>query len=141
MMTKRYFVASIVLCLFLFVIEGLFHGVILKSIYEPMKSMMRPEEGAKAMFFVWMLVAYLIMGFGLTCIFAKGYENRGIGEGIRFGLLVGVTFGISSAIIHHQVFTYPVNYTVSLIIGYPIEMILAGILLALIYKPIKTSTP
>ena len=135
----RYVMAAVILWVFLFVIEYFFHGVLLRDVYAQVQNLLRPE-GGQAASFVWMLIAYLIMAFGVTFIFAKGYENRGIGEGIRFGLIIGVTFGVTSSLILHQVFALSAGFTIWTMVGGLIEMVLAGILLALIYTPKAGST-
>lgn len=131
---RRYFLASFVVWIYFFAVEFVFHGLILTGQYEGMKHVMRPE-GDMGSFFLWVILAYLILALGLCKIFIVGYQNRGVAEGIRFGLLIGITFGISHTFINHAVFPFPQDLTFAIAIGYIVEMILAGILIALIYKP------
>lgn len=130
----RYFLASFVVWVYFFAVEFVFHGLILTGQYEGMKHVMRSEAEAGG-FFIWVVIAYLILALGLCKIFAVGYQNRGVPEGLRFGLLIGITFGISHALINHAVFPFPSNLTFATIVGYIVEMILAGILISLLYKP------
>jgi hypothetical protein len=95
---------------------------------------LRPEGDAGA-FFVWVIIAYLVLALGLCKIFTVGYQNRGVAEGIRFGVLVGITFGISHTFINHAVFPFPRDLTYLITVGYIIEMILAGAIISLIYRP------
>jgi hypothetical protein len=138
MNVKRYMIGSIVVFVFIFLFDFLLHAVALKGCYEGIKHILRPEEGAGAFFF-WVILSELILAFGLCCVFVKGYENRGIGEGIRFGLIIGIAFGVSAAIMHYAV--YPVSGLIALsqAVGYVVEMIIAGIIIAAIYEPLPKS--
>ncbi|MEW5994037.1 MAG: hypothetical protein AB1744_06540, partial [Candidatus Zixiibacteriota bacterium] len=71
MNTSRYVTAAIVLWVFFFAIEWLFHDVLLADTYEQMTDLMRPE-GSNVASIIWMLIAYLILAFGLSYIFVKG---------------------------------------------------------------------
>ena len=130
----RYYLASFVVWVYLFAIEFIFHGLILTGQYEGMKHIMRPE-GDMGAFFLWVIIAYLILALGLCKIFIVGYQNQGVPEGLRFGLLVGITFGLSHTFINHAVFPFPEKLTLAIAFGYVAEMIIAGVLIALMYKP------
>ena len=136
MNTGRFVLGSLAVFLFIFFIEFVFHGMIMKGIYDQSAHLLRPEAEAQARF-LWMILGYLIMAFGFCFIFLKGYEGKGTGEGIRYGLYVGVTFAASSSLINYAVFPYPANWIWAWVIAYPIIMMLAGALFALIYKPKK----
>jgi len=69
-------------------------------------------------------------------IFIKGYEDRGILEGVRFGIMMFlITTGMGAA---YQYIVYPLPF--SLVIQWFIygffEFILAGIAASLIYQPV-----
>ena len=134
MNVSKYVIGSFAVFVFIFLIEGVFHGMIMKSIYDQSIHLLRPEAEAQARF-LWMLIAYLIMAFGFCFIFLKGYEGKGIGEGIRYGLYIGTAFGVSNSIINYVVFPYPASWIIAWVIAYPIIMMLAGALFAVIYKP------
>ncbi|HWR81899.1 MAG TPA: hypothetical protein VN285_01205 [Candidatus Deferrimicrobium sp.] len=131
---KRYVLCALVVWVLIFVMEYLLHAVLLAGQYEQIRHILRPEESAGAFFF-WVLLAELILAFGMTYIFIKGYENRGLGEGFRFGLLVGVTFSVSTSLVNYAVFPLPASLTAAYVIGYPVEMIVAGLAMAALYKP------
>ena len=129
----RYLLASFVVWVYFFAIEFIYHGLLLTDRYEGIKHVMRPESDAGG-FLLWVIVAYLILALGLCKIFIVGYQNRGVAEGIRFGVLIGITFGISHTFINHAVFPFPRDLTILITVGYILEMILAGAIISLIYK-------
>jgi hypothetical protein len=129
----RYVIGSIVVFGFFLVINWLFHGVLLIGWYNENPEIIRSDYGAAA-YVIWMLIGFLILAFGFCFIFVKGYENKGIAEGFRYGLYIGIAFCISTSLIHYPVFPFPGKWIVAWVIGYPIIMILAGMIFAAIYR-------
>ena len=134
MNVRRYVVAAIVVWVALFILEYILHGVVLTGFYRDIEHTLRPANSMPE-FFVWVLLGQLILAFGFCYIFVKGYENRGIAEGVRYGLLIGLTFGVSTTLINFAVHPLPAGMAVALIVGYTVEMGLLGIIAAAIYKP------
>ncbi len=132
MNTNRYFIGSIVVFVFIVLYQLLLHNVVLAGMYEKAAHLMR--DGGTAQF-IWLLIAFLIMAFGFCYIFTKGYENKGIGEGIRYGLIIAVTFCITGSLIQYAVYPIPASWAIGWIIGSVIQWIIAGILVAAIYRP------
>ncbi len=130
----RYIIGSLAVFVYLFLAEGIFHTYIMGDFYQQSQDLLRGEAGAGD-FIIWMILGFLILAFGFCYIFTKGYENKGMGEGVRFGLYVGITFSVSASLINYAVFPYPTSWVVGWIIGYPIMMMLAGAIIATIYKP------
>lgn len=130
----RYVIGSLAVFVYLFLIEWVFHSYVMGSYYEQNMSLLRGADAGGG-FFVWMIFGFLILAFGFCYIFIKGYENKGIGEGVRFGLYVAITFSVSESLINYAVFPYPASWVVGWIIGYPVIMMLAGAIIAMVYKP------
>lgn len=134
MNVNRYLLTSIVVFVYFFVIEWLFHGVIMSGAYAAHLELFRPRAEAGT-YAVWMILGFLILAFGFTLVFTKGYENKGVGEGFRYGLYVGIAFGVSSLLVNYSVFPYPSSWLIGWIIGYMVILILGGIIAAALYKP------
>ena len=134
MNVSRYVLASVVVFVYFFLAEYVFHGVILSGWYEEGIHLLRPEAEATR-YFVWMLLGFLILSFGFGFIFLKGYEGKGLCEGFRFGLYVGIAFAASTSLINYAVFPFPGKWIVAWVIGYPVIMILAGMIFAAVYRP------
>lgn len=136
---QRYVLGSLVVFLFYSIAEWLFHSICLESWYAEGLVAMRPG-GAFGGDFVWLVLGSLIMTFGFCFIFTYGYQNRGISEGLRFGLIMGTTFGLATGLIRYAVFPLPAKLAVVWIVGHMIEMVLAGIIFAAIYSPVENES-
>ena len=130
----RYVWGSIAVFVYIFFIEWIFHGLIMKAAYSEHMELLRPESEATA-YFIWMLLGFLILAFGFCFIFVKGYEGKGCAEGMRFGFYVALAFSVPTSLINYAVFPLPGNWIIAWLIGYPIIFMFAGAIIATIYKP------
>ena len=137
MNVKRYVLGSFAVFLVIFLAEFLFHGMIMVDSYNQYLELLRPESESFS-YMPFMSLGFLILAFGFSYIFVQGYEGKGVGEGVRFGLFVGIAFGISSNLINYAVFPWPSAWIVAWIAGETVIMMLAGAVLALVYKPAGT---
>lgn len=134
MNVKRYILGSIAVFCFVFVAEFLFHGFIMKDSYLAHMELLR-AEGDQMAYMPFMALGFLILAFGFCFIFINGYEGKGVAEGVRFGLYAAIAFGVSSQLINYTVFPLPKDWIVSWMVGESVIMMLAGAVIALIYKP------
>ncbi|MFH1374831.1 MAG: hypothetical protein ABII79_13675 [bacterium] len=133
MNVQRYVIGSIVVFVFLLAAELVFHRFILGGCYGDYTPLIRTGF-LSSWYAIWLFLGYLIFSFGFCFIFTRGYENKGIGEGIRYGLYIAFAFAVSSILIGYAVCLIPVNLVLSWIVGYSVIMILAGIIIAAIYR-------
>jgi hypothetical protein len=129
----RYVLGSIIIFLFFYIMEWLFHGLILSGWYNEAGGLLRPDLEAGGLYWL-MLLGLLILAFGFTFVFLKGYENKGVAEGFRYGLYVGLAFFVSTSLIGYGVFPLTAKILIAWIIGYPVIMILGGMIFAAVYK-------
>ena len=111
------------------------HGVILDETYQALSEIWRPDMDS----LMWVqMVTALFFCFFFVYVFAKGYEGKGIMEGVRFGLVIWAFFAIPS--IYGQYMIYPLPYSLVLkwLFSELIALVLYGIITALIYKPLGT---
>ena len=81
---KKMLIGFVAVFIALEVLDILIHGVILVSTYMAMQNVWRTDMMAK----MWVLhVVKIITAFFFALIFSKGYENKGIMEGIAIRLL------------------------------------------------------
>ena len=136
MNTKKFFTAVLVVFVLLEFLNYLIHGVILSDVYasEEIKAIFRPEEEMNSMMWiVW--VMDLVWAFFFMFIFVKGYENKGIMEGLRYGVYMGLFFTMVMAYQSYAMF--PLTYGLIFqwfIYGF-VESIILGLIASLIYKP------
>lgn len=131
MNTKRFILAGIAVFVVIQAVDWLVHGVFLAGWYEELKSIWR----ADMMDIMWLMtLGSLFFSFMFVFIFVKGYENKGIMEGIRYGLYVGLLIMVSGML--GQYVMYPIPLGMALIwLAYGIvEMIIAGAVAAAIYR-------
>ena len=82
---KRFVIASIVVIIVIQAVDWLVHGVLLSGWYAEIKGVWRPDM----MNLMWVQVlATLFFSFMFVFIFTRGYEGKGIPEGIRYGLYI-----------------------------------------------------
>ncbi len=82
------------------------------------------------------LVGMLLSMVALATLYALAYRNGSpITEGVRFGFLVGV-FALGSFVLHNYVnLNIGLRLTLGQAVAYFIQWIVAGITIALIYRP------
>ena len=131
-MNKKVWTGAIVVYLLICVLGFVIHGVLLTSTYETMTSMVRPMAEMK-MWIIYVVNAFV--AFFFTLIFSKGFENKGIAEGVRYGTYVGLMMALPMA--YGTYASMPVPYSLALqwfLYGMA-EYIICGIALAFVFKP------
>ncbi len=90
---KKLLIAALVVFILLQVTDFIIHGPILGGVYEPLcdGKTFRTEEDMNSYMWVMILMG-LIFSFLFTFIFAKGYEGKGVMEGVRYGIIIGFFF-------------------------------------------------
>lgn len=129
---KRFVAASLAVFLVSQILEFLIHGVILKATYDSLKHLWRPDMESK----MWiMYLVGFITSFLFTYIFVKGYENKGILEGVRFGVIIGLFTSIPMAYGTYAMIPIPYLLASHWFIYGMAETVAMGIVVALVYKP------
>jgi hypothetical protein len=129
---KRYLAASIAVYAAYLALGFLIHGVILKPTYDSLKSVWRPDLQSK-MWIEWM--NGLFTSFLFTYIFTKGYEGKGIMEGLRFGLIVGLFISIPVAYGTYMIIAVPYSLALQWFLYGTAQSIVGGAIVAAVYKP------
>ncbi len=133
---KKFWLAALFVYLAYVATTFIIHSVILRGYYmrPDIQTAWRPEAEMNAHSWVRFLTM-AVFSFFFTFIFAKGHERKGLMEGIRFGIYIGLfTFFVSS---FEQFIIYPIPYAVVWywIVAGLIQSVLMGIIAALVYKP------
>lgn len=136
MFTKKFFLTLLVVFIVLEALGFLVHTVLLSSQYESeeLKAVFRSMEEMNARMWV-MWVTDFIWCFFFVFFFAKGYENKGIMEGVRFGFYIGIFWGMVSAYQSYVIYPLPYSLTFQWFIYSLIIMIILGVVAALVFKP------
>jgi len=138
-MDKKVWIGAGVVFVLLVILGMLIHGVLLQSTYAAMDpGMMRPEAEMK----MWIIfVVDAVVAFFFTLIFSKGYENKGIAEGVRYGFYVGMMFGISMAYGSYASMPIPYYLALQWFLYTIVQYIVCGVALAFVFKPKAAATP
>lgn len=132
MNVKRYLLSVLAVFIAMIVLNFIIHSIILMGTYTTLKELWRPDM----MDYMWiMYITELILSFLFVYIFTKGYENKGIIEGIRYGLIMGVMIDGIGAFAQYMVYPLPINLAVQWSIYGILRFILLGVVAALIYRP------
>ncbi len=88
-MSKKFWIGCLAVYVVVAVWEVLVNMVFLSSTYEDpsMTHLWRPMAEMKIGL---LYIVYVFIAFFFTLIFSKGYEGKGIMEGIRYGFYVGM---------------------------------------------------
>lgn len=112
----------------------LIHGVLLSETYQGLTGVFRPE--AEMMDMMWMMyVSGAVTVFMFCYIFTKGYEGKGIMEGVRFGALIGFLMAGAGSIDAHVIYPIPENVASIWLVTGIVSFMIAGAVFAAIYKP------
>lgn len=133
---NRWILTAVVVSVATTILDAFFHSIVLYDAYNALSSILRPQVAMmRLMPLGW--GATLIFSFILVYIYHRGYEGKGGAdiEGLRFGFFMGLFTGIPMATWCYVVF--PLSITVACVwfLNAMIDMLLAGIIIAGLYKP------
>lgn len=135
MNTKKFWTAVIAVFVILEITNYLVHGVILSSVYasEEVKNIFRPmDEMVSKMWIMW--VADFVWSFFFVFIFVKGYQNKGILEGLRYGIYIGLFFYFVYAYGSYAMYPLPYYLIFEWFVIGLLQCILLGVVTASLYK-------
>jgi len=116
--------------------DWLFHGVLLKSVYEQSAALWRPEAERMAMW-PYCLVLHLVMAGVFTCLYGSFCgANDGVcpvKKGVKLGCKVGLLLGLAAA---GTYIGMPLTMDIALgwFFGNLLKMIVAGAAIGMVYK-------
>jgi hypothetical protein len=129
---KRYFIASAaIFVLAKGAVGALFLGVIFDPVYDQELPGARPEGQE---IHAAGLICMAVWSLAFTYIYAKGYENKGWTEGIRFGLIAWTFYFIPMLTGFYGYYAMPLNWVITGLVSGLAESLTAGLLVGLIYR-------
>lgn len=129
---KRFALATLAVFATVWVTDFIIHGILLKTAYQSTAHLWRPESEMQAKM-CWMLLGQLLIAKGFTFLFAKGYEGKGIGEGLRFALYVWPLV-IGGYFIQYTVMPFTCSLICSWMLASLPQLLLMGVVASLVYK-------
>jgi len=131
-MNKKVLTGAAVVWVAMGLLGFLIHEVLLKATYETesMRHLWRaPEEMKMGLIFI----SNAIVAYFLSLVFSKGYQGKGMSEGVRFGLFMGLI--IATPMAYATYATMPITYSLALqwfLYGI-VEYVIYGIILSAVY--------
>lgn len=127
---QRYVISVLATFVFVFLYDFLVHGFLLKDFYAQTAQLWRSEEEYK-------MPVMLMSEFGfsavLAYIFTLNYEGKGIGEGVRFGLCIGMLLG-AIEIGKYSYMPVPIILMLSWVLAALLTGLGSGVVLSLVYR-------
>ena len=114
----------------------LIHQVWLMPTYAALASVWRPGPEMASKMWI-MLVTAATWSFFFCYVFARGYEGKGLAEGVRYGAIIGLFFGISSAYNQYVVYPIPGSLALKWFLSGLAFCVVQGIVAAALYKPAR----
>ena len=129
---KRFLLACLGVYIAIQVTNPVVHGVFLGKEYEALSHVWRADMTSK----MWvMFITDAVFALLFIYIYSKGREGRGIGEGIRFGIIVGLLMNGVGLLNQYVVYPVPFSLVIKWFILAMIQFVIYGLLACLIYKP------
>jgi len=116
--------------------DTVIHHMWLGDFYRANAQWWRPAAEMEAMRGL-MFVSQALLAALLTFIYMKGYEpgKGSVGQGFRFGVLMGLLLAVPSNLMGLVVYPYPASLVLTWLVGTLMEVTLAGMMIGYIYKP------
>jgi hypothetical protein len=135
---KKFWTGFVVVFVAMEILMFLVHGVLLAPAYQSMKDVWRPDMQS----FMWIYHVLAIIGaFFFTFIFSKGYEGKGMMEGVRYGLYIGIWMSAGMAYGSYGMIKMPYTLALQWFIYGVVEYVIYGVILAMVYGKQAMVTP
>jgi hypothetical protein len=116
----------------------LVYGTLLASRFAALPGIYRQAETAPT-YMPFIFVGSFLAMLAASYIYAKGYEGgSALKEGLGFGLAIGLFAAGYASIINYATLNIPSDHGMAMAAAAFVEWILAGIVIAVIYKPSAT---
>ena len=128
---KRIVLAVVAVFIAWSALDFVMHGLILASSYEATARLWRPMNEMKMGV---LYLAVLINALAFVCIYALLVAEKGIGSGVKYGLLFGLGTGFSMGFGTYSFMPIPLYMAVAWFIGTLVETLVGGIIVGSIIR-------
>ncbi|MBI3897817.1 MAG: hypothetical protein HY308_05895 [Gammaproteobacteria bacterium] len=132
---KRWLLAALGAFVMYVVLQTVLHGMLLSDLYQQTASVWRSEtEMQRLMWVLWL--SYLIASLAFAFIYTKGYEpgKSGLGQGLRFGFLMGLFIASLQSLGHYFSLPVPCELVIYWFVGGLVITTITGGVVGLIYR-------
>ena len=132
-MNKRLWMGFVAAFVTLEILSFVVNYLILGPTYESLKSLWREDMMSK----MWIYhVITLVGSFFFTLVFSKGYEGKGIMEGVRYGAYIGIWLSIGMAYGTYASIAIPYSLALQWFLYGIVEYIIAGVVVAMVFSKV-----
>ncbi len=129
-MNQKVWIGAVIVFIIISVFGFLIHGMLLAKEYEATASLWLPMAEMKMWIFY---VMYAFMAYFFTLIFSKGYEGKGLLEGVRYGTYVAMLVALPAAYGTYASMAVPYSLALKWFLGGWVEFILCGVALTFVF--------
>jgi hypothetical protein len=131
---KQWIMATVASFVVMAVLNYIVHAVLLTGWYQEYPNYWRTQADMMSRMH-WMYVGYLLFSALFSYIYTKGYEGKqGLGEGMRYGALIGAIVGFPKMFADHVMFPYQGKVILAWGIATFVICVVMGIVTGMIYK-------
>ena len=136
-MKNKFWLSVVAVFVVLSVMDFLINGVLMRADYMATAQLWRPEGEMM----IWLFyVVDLFIAYFFTLIFTKGYENKGMMEGVRYGFYVGMLMAVPMAYGTYGAMPIPYSLALKWFLFGLAQYIILGIVVASVYGKKAAST-
>ena len=129
-MNKKVWLGWIVVFVLMEIMSILINVVLLGPTYQSIQNVWRPDMDR----LMWIYHVIMLIGsFFFTFVFSKGYEGKGILEGVRYGLYIGIWLSVGMAYGTYAMSPIPYSLALQWFIYGVIEYVIFGIAVAMVF--------
>jgi hypothetical protein len=136
-MTRKVLIATAVVFVFFVIYNMIVHGVALANAYSGIASIWRPDY--ESLMWVYQ-VLNVISAFFFVFVFSKGYEAKGMMEGVRYGTYMGIWIGAGYAYGTYAMVAIPYWMALTWFLTAVLQYIIAGVITVAIMGKVPTVT-
>jgi len=130
-MNKKIWIGFVTVFVTTQVLEGFMNFFLLDPIYSSYSHIWRPISEVK----LWMLpVTGMFFSFFFVFIFSKGYEGKGISEGVRYGFYVAMMVALPNAYGNYAIMQIPYALALQWFVYDTLEYVIAGAILSGVFS-------
>ncbi|HMK38327.1 MAG TPA: hypothetical protein VK569_03235 [Bacteroidota bacterium] len=128
-MTKKFWLTYIAVFITAVVLDMIVYGALLGSAFSTL-----PVWRADMKSLQWIYPVITLVGsFFFTFIFSKGYEGKGIAEGVRYGLYIGIWLSLGMAYGTYAMVAVPYGLTLEWFCLGVVTYVIMGVVASLVY--------
>ena len=132
---KRFIIAFFAAFIFMFFWGWFYNGVMLKDVSAEVQNLFRPREEIMGMLH-WIIIGQAGLALSFVLIYTSGFAGGGIAAGVRLGIMIEF-LAVSARCAIYATQPFPAKVLVLISIGGFIEMIVTGVIVGAIYKPVS----